>query len=739
MGSPKALSVQKGIVLAGAIWYWPKVVQVGPADFQLARQHGYTHMKVDCFWQSLEPVEGVLEVDGLVQILDLAAKEGMPIILNLFGAPEPAAPHWAYEKFPDARFTDDRGQSHGPRDGMGLGGAGTYPGLCWDSPQVRQATESFFVRLIGALKGHRGLAAWNVWAEPATEPARLLGAGRKFCYCQHTQQAFREWMMRKYGTVEAVNAAWGSTYTQWRQISPPGPPIQHHAWWAAWKTFLADRLAANMAWRSEIFRREDPTRPISAYTMDFSGFAAAGLDMDDWKLQEPLDRYGVSFYQKFHFPGVEADPAGWMSHFDGIRSACERTKQGQYLLGENQSAPVHKAVQTPAWQTRLSRLAALACGASAIWDWCLRLPYPGAWWASFGLARPDGRALGPWAGEIKRVNGLIGKIAEYWEMPRIHSRVAILFDPQSHYFCDALEAPGLMKESTRGFYEIAWDCNAPADFVHADFITPETLARYKTLFIPYQPTVTREMARILREYVAQGGNIVTEAGFGHHRDHGWAADQIPYEMQEVFGCRTQGLFVEENPQIQIENGVLRGVRYWETYEPTMRMGGMRGMSTSLASLASGEVLGRHQDGSAGIVRNHYGKGTALIIGSLVGGAYHQSRDLNLRRFLSAYVASDVAVENLSPQAIADGGDEGDEYIPFIPCIRLAARLVHCREHDVLFLMNFAPEAERPTIRLEQGYATARNIETGEVFEIAQNRLSAAVPPRDALVLLLGDR
>ena len=169
----------------------------------------------------------------------------------------------------------------------------------------------------------------------------------------------------------------------------------------AWKTFLADRVAANMAWRCEIFRRQDPDHPISAYPMAFSGSDAASCDMDDWKLQEPLDRYGVSFYHSFHFPGGEADLSGWMNHFDGIRSACERTKQGQYFLGENQVSQVQEVAQTPAWQMRMSRLAALACGASAIWDWCLRLPYPSAWWASFGLARPDGTP-GPWAGEIKR-------------------------------------------------------------------------------------------------------------------------------------------------------------------------------------------------------------------------------------------------------------------------------------------------------------------------------------------------
>ena len=58
MTFPNLTSHQKGIVLAGAIWYWPKVVEVGPADFQLARQHGYTHLKIDFWWHSLEPARG---------------------------------------------------------------------------------------------------------------------------------------------------------------------------------------------------------------------------------------------------------------------------------------------------------------------------------------------------------------------------------------------------------------------------------------------------------------------------------------------------------------------------------------------------------------------------------------------------------------------------------------------------------------------------------------------------------
>ena len=281
---------------------------------------------------------------------------------------------------------------------------------------------------------------------------------------------------------------------------------------------------------------------------------------------------------------------------------------------------------------RLSRLAALACGASAIWDWCLRLPYPGAWWASFGLARPDGTP-GPWASEIKRAHALINKISEYWEMPRVHSRMAILFDPQTYYFCDAHGRLDLIKDSIRGFYKIAWDSSAPVDFVHAEFITPETLAKYKTLFIPYQPTISRKTAEILKEYVKQGGNLVTEAGFGYQKELGWAADSVPYEMQEVLGCQTQGIFEQGKPEIYTESGVLRGLRFWEYYEPT-----------------TGNVIGHHPDGSAGIIRSGYGKGSAMIIGTLVGGEYYKSHDPRLRQFLSTYISSEVTVENITARS-----------------------------------------------------------------------------------------
>lgn len=55
-----------------------------------------------------------------------------------------------------------------------------------------------------------------------------------FCYCEHCIQKYRAWLQRKYGTIEALNKAygnvvWSGEYSSWAQIKPPYGSLPH-AW-----------------------------------------------------------------------------------------------------------------------------------------------------------------------------------------------------------------------------------------------------------------------------------------------------------------------------------------------------------------------------------------------------------------------------------------------------------------------------------------------------------------------------
>src|SRR5262249_45134002 len=44
---------------------------------------------------------------------------------------------------------------------------------------------------------------------------------RLYCYCDASLARFGEWLRERYGTVDALNAAWERRYSAWSQVSPP--------------------------------------------------------------------------------------------------------------------------------------------------------------------------------------------------------------------------------------------------------------------------------------------------------------------------------------------------------------------------------------------------------------------------------------------------------------------------------------------------------------------------------------
>ena len=86
------------------------------------------------------------------------------------------------------------------------------------------------------------------------------------CRCPQCQAAFRQWLKKKYGTLEALNHAWWNdfwahTVTDWEQIHAPGPEgedgafIQH----LDWKRFVTDQVVDFAAAERDAVKAVDPT------------------------------------------------------------------------------------------------------------------------------------------------------------------------------------------------------------------------------------------------------------------------------------------------------------------------------------------------------------------------------------------------------------------------------------------------------------------------------------------------
>ncbi|MEQ1737937.1 MAG: beta-galactosidase, partial [Rhodoglobus sp.] len=157
-------------------------------DIEGMREAGVNLVSVGIFsWAELEPTEGNFELDWLADVIDLLHAANIRVDLaNASASPPP----WFSHKYPLSLPVTSTGVRLG---------YGSRQAFCPSSVDYRAAAARLTTVIAERFAGHPAVVMWHVHNE--------YGNDNPPCYCEVSEEAFRGWLLRKYGGVGALNDA----------------------------------------------------------------------------------------------------------------------------------------------------------------------------------------------------------------------------------------------------------------------------------------------------------------------------------------------------------------------------------------------------------------------------------------------------------------------------------------------------------------------------------------------------
>jgi beta-galactosidase len=706
-------------------------------DLAAIKRLGFNSIKAWIDWASSEPARGGYRFDALDQLLSLADEAGLRVIVQLYSD---AAPEWVGRAHPDASFVTESGTRIGSQ---------ASPGFCLDHPDVRKAVAAWIAAVASRAARHSSFYAFDVWSGPHIVNWVWFNQPVQFCYCPSTQARFRRWLRGRYGSLDALNRAWYRTFTDWSEVEPPHyGTILSYTDFIDWKTFIAAKLRDDLQMKADAARgRQAPgpkPQPLISSHSDVPAVLLSPLsgfgNPDDWWMTQAVDHYGTSIYPKHASSAAPWSPVRLMSGLDGIRSAA---RERGWWIGELQAGQgatgVRVAGPVTAADVRFWGWAVISRGARAISYYAWYPMSTGYEANGYGMIELDGsvtdraRAAGSFAAVVS-ANAPLFRAAL---PPR--ADVAILYNRLSYLAGADTVGPGqIVRGSMMGMYRALFERNVPVDFIHPDEIVGGLASRYKAIFLGYPVMLSRAVAVALRDYVAGGGTLISEARPAWNDERGVANDRIPGAgLDEVFGARESLVDAPAPIAMRMTADLpaalaplagrkIPGLVYAEHLAPAP--GAM-----ALATWTNGPSLQARplaEGSAAAIVFNKYEKGQAVLIGSFVSAAYDLDSDKNAAA--GDLLAALVELAGVTPLVGVSGAPPGV----------VEGRLLEAGNALVLIALNHDTTPHEASFTLPASYPTAEwvNLETGGVayFDRVPGgvRLRHKFAARDALVLVI---
>ena len=346
----------------------------------------------------------------------------------------------------------------------------------------------------------------------------FLATSGDVCFSEHCLADFPAFLMRRHGTPEALNAAWGRPVpepsklplAQAREHSDPGAWVDH-------RLHAEDRFTSAVALGRDAIRQADPDARVG-FDGAFDTGTHSGYNW--WALSQTMGVWNAYWQQDQHLALKSyASP-----------DALTGLWYGGYVYGPGGKTHAHHVRWLP-WYSLAHRM-------NGAWFYSPYTSVGGAGETGFG---PDFRPFPCWsnsAEELAEIKAGIGKLI--LTASPYPPQVGILTSPASmHALTYHRLTPGHITAVDRAA-DILDDLCVPYELV-ADAAVAEGALRqkpYRVLWMPMACALSRSVCDEISEFTARGGMVIADAIPAVCTESG---APLPHgRLDDLFGIRREG-------------------------------------------------------------------------------------------------------------------------------------------------------------------------------------------------------
>lgn len=469
-------------------------------DAQRMAEAGFNAVRMAEFaWHLMEPSEGVFDVSLFERAIEGLARHGLKTILC---TPTATPPRWLTAAHPEVLRVDGQGRraSHGSRQHADPA-----------SPVYRMHSRRITRTMAERFRDNPHVIGWQTDNE--------LNTSTSVSYSDATLREFQVWLSRRYGTIGALNAAWGGDFwaTAYRSFEEvvlpldaapvfpgPGHVLDFHR-------FLAFATARFQAEQVAILRAANP---------DWFVFHNLGRldDIDLRDFAKDLDVLGCDLYPLLF---DEFQRTGSAAHAQALYMDQVRAASGNVVVPEQQSGlgsqPGFSTMTPEPGEMRRMAMASVARGADGLMFFRWRPAHFGAEIYWMGLVDHDDVPRRRYA-EARRFAGEMRDLAPLLLGTRVRMDVGIAgadFDNGEAHRTYPMGLPSPLEDAAL-LHRHCFERGIPCGFIHPE----DDLSPLKLLYVPHWTIWRDEWTERLRLFAEGGGTVVLSALTGTRDAHG---------------------------------------------------------------------------------------------------------------------------------------------------------------------------------------------------------------------------